>query len=109
MIYFVSIIALLSVAINVALFWYIRKLLSYTQEMLGDFIDLSEEVLTFGEHLDSVYKMDRFYGDTTLEQMLEHTKELNVFLKEFVTQKKDLFEEEQNDNEKSTIKKEEAQ
>lgn len=109
MTYLVLSIAVVSVAINVGLFWYIRNLLRYSQEMLGDFMNLSEEVVVFSEHLDAVYKMERFYGDVTLEEMLQHTKELSKILEDFVKQKKDLFEEEQNDNKEDTNEKEEAQ
>ena len=109
MIYLFASLAVFSIIINIGLFWYIRNLLRYSREMLGDFIEVSDEFTSFVEHLDAVYKMDRFYGDATLEGMLEHTKELGEFLEGFVKQKKDLFEEEQNDNKEDTNEKEEAQ
>ena len=104
--YIFLLIAFLALAVSIGLVWYVRKLLKYTQQMLGDFINMSDEVSSYVEHLDNVYGMDRFYGDSTLEGLLEHTKELSQVLKDFVKEKRDLFEEESNDKENSESKKE---
>ena len=37
---------------------------------------------SFRGHLKAVYSLDAFYGDETLEGLMEHTKALNLLLEE---------------------------
>jgi len=62
-----------------------------------DFIEISENLKSFTEHLESVYSMDRFYGDGTLEGLLQHAKEISSEVGDFVSEKNDLFEDEENE------------
>ena len=74
MIELVLVIALiLSVLLNIFLVWYTRNTLSnllYLSENLGLLHDV---VSDFGEHLKTVYELERFYGDPTLTHLLEHS------------------------------------
>lgn len=65
-----------SVLLNIGVFAYARnvvvKLLSVSEE-LGD---LKVMIDTFYNHLVSIYQMEMFYGDETLEFLVEHTRSL---------------------------------
>ena len=45
----------------------------------------------FGEHLERVYSMDTFYGDNTLESLLEHSRDLKKGLQDLVSTSEDFF------------------
>lgn len=68
-----AITATVSVLINIGLVVYLRavltRLLSISEE-LGDFQDIIDSYLT---HLEDVYSLEMFYGDQTLQNLLEHT------------------------------------
>jgi hypothetical protein len=93
-----SAILLFSVVFNVGIFLYARaavlRLLSVSEE-LGD---LQLMIDSFAEHLDSVYEMETFYGDQTLEGLLNHARSFNEQLETF-EHIYELTEEEANDNE----------
>jgi hypothetical protein len=51
----------------------------------------------YEEHLENVYSMDIFYGDSTLESLLKHTKEITEEIKTFVSETDEIIMEEPND------------
>lgn len=56
------------------LVWYMRKILTkllYVSESMGDFLMTID---SYAEHLDSVYNLEMFYGDETLEHLMKHTE-----------------------------------
>ena len=72
----------LSVLANVVLLWFSREQsikLSYISQNL---VDLVEIISSFRGHLKSVYEMEAFYGDTTLEFLLRHTRDIATILEE---------------------------
>jgi len=66
----------LSIIFNIGIFVYARaaiaRLLSVSEE-LGD---LQQMVESFTEHLDTIYNLEMFYGDQTLEHLLNHARSL---------------------------------
>ena len=64
----ISILATLSLTLNVTLVWYVRKLLSLQEDMSAE---LSEEIYVFQEHLESILQSDAFMGEPTLEKLLD--------------------------------------
>jgi hypothetical protein len=69
--------------LNVFLVWYVRGTLSnllYLSDNLGA---LYEIVLEFTNHLQTVYELERFYGDATLTNLLGHSKALSEELEKF--------------------------
>tara|TARA_R110002020_G_scaffold9544_5_gene37510 strand:+ start:3460 stop:3798 length:339 start_codon:yes stop_codon:yes gene_type:complete len=74
---------LLSVALNIFLLWYTRRMMSelyHTSENIGD---LTEEVLLFDGHLKSLHDMEIFYGDETLQSLMGHSNSLIETLEDF--------------------------
>ena len=45
--------------------------LLYVSESIGDFLITVD---SYAEHLDSVYNLEMFYGDETLEHLMKHTE-----------------------------------
>ena len=73
----------LSVIFNIGIFIYARaavvRLLSVSEE-LGD---LQQMVDSFTEHLDTIYNLEMFYGDQTLQSLVKHAKSLDEQLETF--------------------------
>ena len=78
------ILALLaSVSANSLAFYYIRRLLDRLNFVGENLSDLTEMVTSYRNHLKSVYEMEMFYGDETLQHLIDHTKSLYIILEEF--------------------------
>jgi hypothetical protein len=64
----------ISVLVSGFLIWYvvrlIKKFLHISEELENLFILLED----YAEHVDKVYNLERFYGDTTLEHLMRHSK-----------------------------------
>jgi len=76
----IEIALIASLLINVFLFWYTRNTLSnllYLSENLGSLYELVDD---FANHLQAVYELERFYGDQTLTNLLEHSNALREVL-----------------------------
>jgi hypothetical protein len=72
-----------SVCLNIFLIWYTRSTLYnllYLSENLGNLRDV---VTDFKEHLRTVYELERFYGDPTLTDLLEHSNLVTVELDKY--------------------------
>tara|TARA_R100000008_G_C3503405_1_gene124892 strand:- start:35 stop:397 length:363 start_codon:yes stop_codon:yes gene_type:complete len=65
------------------LIWYIRKILSkllFISENIGDFVVVIDN---YASHLETVYNMETYYGDETIQGLIEHTKEIVAEAEEF--------------------------
>jgi len=98
----------ISVFFNVALIIYTRgaiiRLLSISEE-LGDF---QQMVNAFAKHLKAVYELDMFYGDETLQGLLDHAVSFNEQLGTF-EYIYSLTEEETQSNDNKTRETEEEE
>ena len=78
-----GIIATVSVVFNIGLILYLKgaivRLISISEE-LGDF---QQMVSAFALHVKTVYELEMFYGDQTLESLLEHARSFNEYLDTF--------------------------
>jgi hypothetical protein len=97
MIYILSTLLLVSLSLLFVGVWYIRNLLIYSHSLVADFKEINENLKSFEEHIKKVYEMDRFYGDGTLEGLLHHAQDITTELGDFITQKNNLFEDEQDE------------
>ena len=70
----IEVLLALSILANGFLIWYVirllKKFLNVSEELEDLFVVLEE----YSEHVDVVYNLERFYGDTTLENLMRHTK-----------------------------------
>ena len=109
------IIALITSGIgNILLFYYSRVLLGkllYLGDNLSDLVDM---ITSYRNHLNSVYEMEMFYGDQTLQFLINHTKSLYELLEEYedvytiaippeTTDEQNINEEEINNDAETTI------
>ena len=81
-----------SLIFNGVMFWYLRKLtqrLTFIYQNIGDVSDI---VANYRVHLKSVYQMEMFYGDETLQHLLDHTRSISALLEDF--EDKEFFLEE---------------
>ena len=103
----VEIFLAVSVFLNLFLVWYTRSTLKNLL-YLSDNLGLSYEmVLGFSLHLKKVYELERFYGDPTLTNLLEHANALRDELEKFedvflLSEPPNLDEEEDDDGSEET-------
>ena len=83
MIILLSALLLVSLSLNILFVWYIRKMLKellFTSENIGDLqISMNE----FTSHIESIYELEIFYGDSTLKGLIDHSKEVVKDIKDF--------------------------
>jgi hypothetical protein len=68
---------------TIFLIWYVRKILTkllFISENIGDFVVVVDN---YASHLETVYNMDMFHGDETIQGLIEHTKEVVTEAEEF--------------------------
>ena len=78
-----SVFCAIAVIIIVFLIWYIRKILNellYISGNIGDFLVVIDN---YSEHLETVYNMETYYGDETIQGMVEHTKVIVEEIRQF--------------------------
>ena len=83
------ILALLtSVSANFLAFYYIRTLLGKLFFVGENLSDLTQMITSYRNHIKAVYEMEMFYGDETLQHLMDHTRSLHEVLDEF----EDIYE-----------------
>ena len=76
----------LSIALNVLLIWFVRKIqtdyILFIRDNLEGLVQMHQE---FNEHLDVVNNMEMYFGDDTLVALLEHSKFTKERTEEFLS------------------------
>jgi len=78
-----SLVLTISTLANVGLILYVRATLLrllYVSEELGDLQDM---INSFANHVKKVYELEMFYGDQTLQALMEHAISFNEQLETF--------------------------
>ena len=70
----ISTVSLISTAIMI---WYVRAVLLRLYRFQELHESASGQINSFSEHLNSVHEMQMFYGEPTLQALIEHSKELS--------------------------------
>lgn len=83
----------LAIIFNAVLLWYIRKLLNIIED---NSVELKERFNTFHEFLDETYKMDLFFGEPRLKELLSIIKDFDEWATEF--EGRIIAEKENNDD-----------
>mgnify|MGYP003119998969 CR=1 FL=1 len=100
-----SIVLVASLLFNGVMYWYSRQLtqkLSFIYQNIGDVSDI---IANYRVHLKSVYSMEMFYGDETLQYLMDHTRSISTLLEDFEDQ--EFFLEEFESVEEDTPQQEE--
>ena len=66
----------LSVIINLVLAWFSISCVKNISDIEEDMDAIMSKTDNFTEHLESVHEMEIFYGDETLQSMIDHSKQL---------------------------------
>jgi hypothetical protein len=74
----------LSISLNAFLVWYCQKVVMELYEVSENIKVLTEEIISFDEHLKSVHELEVFYGDPTLGSLMQHSTALTDTLEDFV-------------------------
>jgi len=72
-----------SVVLNIGLFIYARAVVVRLLSIAEELWDLQQMVDSFAEHLNQVYELEMFYGDQTLQNLLNHAISFNEQLGTF--------------------------
>ena len=72
-----------SVVLNIVALWLIRNLLTKLLFVSSNLGEVNDVMLRFSEHLEAVHSMETFYGDQTLQALLEHSTLVVTMLQEF--------------------------
>ena len=70
----------ISLIANIVLVWYTLQLTSFTDEFRADMSSVFSSIINMENHILEVYEMEMFYGDETLEGLLEHTRTVADYL-----------------------------
>jgi hypothetical protein len=79
-----SIALLVSISLNIFMFWYGRAILEDFYYMSDNLGSLIEQIILFSEHLKSVHELEMFYGDEILGGLIRHSKDLVETVQDFV-------------------------
>ena len=66
----------ISLFINFLLVFYVRWLLKTIEAINADIENITISISQFSSHIQSLYELEMFYGDQTLQSLLEHSKQL---------------------------------
>jgi hypothetical protein len=88
----------LSVIINIFLIWSVFKSLESAEEIRSSTEQVLESVETFLEHLEEIYGLETFYGDQTLKDLIDHSREIINDFVEFQEKYYDVEEQKQEED-----------
>lgn len=80
MIYF---ILLISIIFNLLLCWFIYGGLERQAALVALIEDLEYKIDLFSKHLEKVYELPMYYGEPTIENLIQHSKILLSSFKQF--------------------------
>ena len=76
-------VLIISLILNAIFYWYSRQVVTKLTFIYDNIGDMSELVSNYQVHLKSVYEMEMFYGDETLQHLMKHTKSLSTLLEDY--------------------------
>ena len=74
---------LLSLATIGFLIIYVRYLLRELIDLSETIVEMNNEFISFSSHLKALHEMEMFYGDETLQHLLDHTRSISTLLEDF--------------------------
>mgnify|MGYP003678271132 CR=1 FL=1 len=76
-------ISIVSVIINIGVLTYARNAIAQLLSVSEEFGDLKSMIESFSTHCKEVYEMEMFYGDQTLQALMDHAKSFDEQLETF--------------------------
>jgi len=74
---------MLSLGINALLFVYSRNVAQKLVMISEEIDDLRAAAGGFAEHVKKVYELEAFYGDQTLQALMDHARSFREYMDEF--------------------------
>lgn len=71
MIYF---ILFFSLSLNVIVCWFIYRSLNRQADLVALVEDLQYKIDLFSRHLENIYELPMYYGEPTIENLVQHSK-----------------------------------
>jgi hypothetical protein len=71
-----------STSLNGVFYWLVREQSSQLSNIADNASDLLAMITGFRSHLKAVYSLDAFYGDETLQALMDHATTLSMILEE---------------------------
>ena len=78
-----SLILMLSLGVNALLFVYSRNVAQRLILISDEIDDMRAAAASFAEHVKKVYELEAFYGDQTLQALMEHARSFREYMDEF--------------------------
>ena len=78
-----TLILLVSFGINVLLFVYSRNVAQKLVIISNEIDDMRAAAASFASHVKSVYELEMFYGDQTLQALMDHARSFREYMEEF--------------------------
>tara|TARA_R110000824_G_scaffold5670_6_gene26070 strand:+ start:2526 stop:2936 length:411 start_codon:yes stop_codon:yes gene_type:complete len=91
----------LSLIIHGTSFWYLRVLLKELNDYNRDVIEIATTCQQLQSHIASVHEMEMFYGEPVLQELIDHTRQVNDDIDFYA--KKYMLDEELDDEEEPDI------
>ena len=70
----------LTTLISIMMIWYVRKVLLKLYMLQEVHANAFERIDSFRDHVEKIHELEMFYGDETLQEMIQHSKELSEYL-----------------------------
>ncbi len=67
---------IISIGLNILFVWYIVQLLKRLLSLSDNIDYFFEKLEEYNEHIGVVYGLDSFHGDTTIRNLLDHSKHI---------------------------------
>ena len=106
-----TIALLMSLGCNLMGFYYVRDILGRLGWLTQNLTNLSELIMGFQKHIKGVYELEKFYGDTDIKLLVQHTGDLIEVMDDYleVGLDSELIEEEQLTKENTNDKEKEKE
>jgi hypothetical protein len=78
-----SIILVLSIALNFLLGWYVVKLLQKIRTFTEGIFEIVEKLQLLSGHIETIYQLEMFYGEPVMQNLIKHLKVIVLDIKVF--------------------------
>ena len=78
-----SIILVLSIAVNALLGWYMIKLLRRFLFLSDNLDDLLDQLDGYSMHVENVHSLEMFYGEPVLQNLMNHSRDVVAYVDDF--------------------------
>ena len=68
---------------NILLIWYIKKMLKELVFSSDNILQLQVSLADFASHLNTINDQETYYGDPTIEALIQHSQEIVTEINDF--------------------------